>query len=143
MDHIPTNLFGDFTYVIPRDALGTAILAKIDKLRAKVAERAVRIDRIRQENKITDAILVDLLRQAKDSRSNNATYYSVSQPQFEGKNSSELVVGAGVLASLQAENDAMDKEKKSISRLERVERNLAYIKGDCTLSYEELQFLDL
>jgi len=143
MEFTPTNLFGRFVYSIPRDRLGPAITAKVEKLKTKIAERIIRIAKIRKDNDISDAVLVELLRLAESNKTNN-TYYSVSNPsRRNGEQESPLVIGAGVLASLQAEEDAMEQEKKSVSRLERVERNLAYVKGECEVTYDELKFLDL
>lgn len=143
MEFAPSNLFGRFIYVVPRSVLGPAITTKVAALRAKIVERESRIAKIRQDNEITDAVLVDLLRQAEGGRTNANTYYSVSKPVTQGASEQTLVIGAGVVASLQAENDAIEQERSAVRRMERVERNLAYVKGECEVSYDELRFLEL
>ena len=142
MEIAPSNLFGRFVYIVPRDILGPAITTKVSALQAKIAEREERIAKIRRDNEITDAVLVDLLRQAESGRANSNTYYSVSKSVKQGAEQT-LVIGAGVVASLQAENDAIDQERNAVRRMERVARNLAYVKGECEVTYDELRFLDL
>lgn len=143
MEFAPTNLFNRFIYVVPRDVLGPAITTKVSALQAKIAEREERIAKIRRDNEITDAVLVELLRQAESGRANSNTYYSVSKPVKTDGSDQTLVIGAGVVASLQAENDAIDQERLAVRRMERVGRNIAYVKGECEVTYDELRFLDL
>lgn len=143
MEFAPTNLFGRFVYVVPRNVLSSAITTKVASLQAKIAEREERITKIRRDNEITDAVLVELLRQAESGRANSNTYYSVSKPVKTDGSDQTLVIGAGVVASLQAENDAIDQERLAVRRMERVGRNIAYVKGECEVTYDELRFLDL
>lgn len=148
MQTIPQNFLGRMVYKLPREALSTAISDKVRKLQEKVKVREGRIENIRTTNGITDAILVDLLQQARTH--SGAQFYTVTGPSnlhipgsVGNAQSGEVTVSAGVIASLTTEGDAKRDEEEAIERLERIRRNIAWATEPCELNYSELEFLGL
>jgi len=107
-----------------------AMGAKVTTLKAKVEERIARIVKIRAEYKVTDAAMLDIMRQARIAQKAGAMVmnYSTSSTGPTGMtdddNAELITIGAGVVNNLLTEQDYIDGEKAQIERLELVSRNL-------------------
>lgn len=107
-----------------------AMHQKVTALKAKIEERKTRIKALREEHKITDAIYIDLLEQAREALKRNdlaRMSYSVSAAKNDAKGSTmnqEFTVGAGVVNNLLTESDFIRAEEGQVSRLELIARNL-------------------
>ncbi len=124
--------------------------AKTNLLRAKVEERRSRIVALKKEHKITDAIYIDLLEQARDAMKKNdqRMSYSVSNKLVQGGiKEEEFVIGAGVVMNLLTESDMARSEEAQVTRFELICRNLRDIPDEegnfqgHRMSEEELTYL--
>ena len=121
------------------------------EVRAKVEEREGRVARIRAEYKITDAVLIDLLSQARAAQKQHNALMNYSSSAQGSNDSGETVVvtiGAGVVNMLLTERDFIDGEKTQADKLALVARNLrdtvderGITRISQNLSYDELRFL--
>lgn len=129
-----------------------AAQTKLEGLLAKIKEREVRIFKTREEYKISDAALIDVLEQARKQAQvghTAAMSYSTSNVSSNnGKMTEEAItIGAGVVNFLLTERDFIESEKDAAKRLGLMIRNLRDNKdenGKITghlLSYDELEYL--
>jgi len=132
---------------------------KISSLTFKIAEREVRIERLRKEHGIDDKALISLLtaaREQQNAQRQSFTYFSNHDPNGADGEVGELrerEVGAGVVNFLLTENDFIQTEKSNVKRLETLVRNLRplkrfadgngspYTEDSFQLSYDELTYL--
>jgi hypothetical protein len=141
-----------FTFEKTTAEVLAACKAKEIALRSKIEDREGRVARIRAEYKITDAILIDLLSQARAAAKRNDSlmnYSSSVQPNDSGEPQT-VTVGAGVVNMLLTERDFIDGEKGQADKLALIGRNLRDFTDDRGiarashhLSYDELRFLGL
>ena len=146
-----------FRYEYQKSAseISVAILAKIASVKAKVEERIERITKVRAEYKITDAALLDVMKQARAAQARGAMVmnYSTSNApaQGGGMDDETITIGAGIVNFLLTEQDFIEGEQSQVERLELVARNLkdpiaytdegqAYSKL-IEISYEEAKYL--
>lgn len=163
MNPMETRHMLNFKYEKPSAEIAAKATAKADALEAKAKEREGRIARLREEHKITDAVLVDLLRQAREAQKSGGgkMSYTVSQSSGLGNGVSvrpeagapdEVVIGAGVVNNLLTEGDFIEAELKEARRLRTIARNLADLPDDAPnapagskrgheLTREELEYL--
>jgi len=92
-------------------------------LPGKITEREQRIAKLRAEFEISDAEMVDLLSQFTSELSNN--YPTSRSYSTRGRNNQNpKIIGAGVIQNLLAERAQIDAEKESMSKMQRIVRNL-------------------
>ena len=97
------------------DVLREAMTKKVGELRARIVERGVRTQKIRDEYSIDAERLAVLLMRFQQNDSGFVSY------ENQG---GESVVPAGVIASLVREREMIDNEQEQITKLELVLRNL-------------------
>ncbi len=124
-----SHLFSRFQYTKPSTEIVEKMKAKMLALRQKIAERTERVAKVRAEYKITDAVLVDLLQQARAASRRDIDLgrmsYSSKQKHDDSTGTEEdLIIGAGVVNGLLTENDFIEGETSQASRLELIIRNL-------------------
>lgn len=146
MQHIPQNFLGTLTFQPPKEVVLERMRTKIQQLSAKVSDRKARIRKIREENKIDDKALIELMNQVR--RDTHAMSYRVSNFRTLGdeptaERGTELVIPAGVAAALQAESDMVEDENKALARLRMMERNYEHVKEPIVVSLGDLDFLDM
>lgn len=144
------SLLSNLTFSKTAVEIRTAAREKIDRIRAKIAEREQRIAALRTTYEITDTDMIQLLsQQARDALSNARivnTTYSV------GSGDETKIVGAGVVQNLMTEQALIEQEREQIERLELVVRNLRPLRRYATdgsiyeddafdISYTDLEFL--
>lgn len=175
MAMLPGNIDHMFSFTIEKSS--EEIKAKIKErienpdpqkgLEAKIKDRQARIVKLREAYKITDAILVDLLTQARNAQKRGETKMSYSSSTYaanarmgqerEGGSTEEVVVEAGVVSSLMTESDLIEAEKSQVRRLRLIaanlkdvpDRDIRCLPAGVTeiplrghqLSYSELEFL--
>lgn len=126
-----------FTYSKSSTEIVDKMKAKVIALRQKINERMERVAKVRAEYKITDAVLVDLLQQARaaarrDADMGNKMSYSTKRDPGhaeigagnEGEDGEDLVIGAGVVNGLLTENDFIERETSQVAKLALIIRNL-------------------
>lgn len=131
------------------DIIGAAV-AKATAIRTKIEERGVRIKKMREEHKITDAVLIDIQQQMRANERAMATVYN-STVKSDGGGEFTVSVGAGVINFILTEYDFISGEKEQVEHLDLMTRNLQDIKRRTAngieyielfkLSYDELKFL--
>lgn len=113
-----------FEYEKSSAEITTAMKKKIQALKAKIGEREERLAKVRKEYKITDAALLDLMKQARQASKNvNAMSYSLNASITEGPEE-QIVIGAGIVNFLLTESDFISGEKEQVDKLELITRNL-------------------
>jgi predicted ATP-grasp superfamily ATP-dependent carboligase len=144
-----TRMFS-FTFEKTTKELIEACSKKEHDLRSKIEERVVRIRKMRDDHKITDAVLLDIQNQmrAQAKQGLERQSYTSNAVSNSGGHAEEVVVGAGVINFLLTEQDFIDGEKASADRMALIARNLRdVIAADGTprythkVGYEELRFL--
>ncbi len=141
------NMF-NFTFEKTSEEIKTKATAKVSAIKKKVEERGKRIAATRAEFKITDAVLIDLLQQARAAGGNERMSYSTNARDERGGLTEETItVGAGVVNSILTEQDFINGERAQATKLEIIIRNLADLpdaqgrpRGH-KLSFSELTFL--
>lgn len=140
----------NFGYRKSSDEIVTKLKAKVNQIKGKVDERRMRILVLKKEHKITDAIYIDLLEQARDAmkkNDNNRMSYSVSNKVEKGVKEEDFTIGAGVVMNLLTESDMVRLEEAQVTRFELICRNLKDLPDDegklegHRLGEEELTFL--
>lgn len=92
---------------------------KVAAVRHKISEREGRIAKIREEYKITDAQIIDMLaKQRKNSRDNMSSY------SYTAGNGQEVTIGAGTINNLLTERDYIEGERAHVEKLDMIIRNL-------------------
>ncbi len=141
----------NFTFEKTADEIKEACGRKLLAIAAKIEERSMRIKKMRDEHKITDAILLDIQEQMRaDAKRGLAAQYT-SNKMSGGGTGEEVTVGAGVINFILTEQDFIGGEKAQAERLNLIVRNLRPISGITAngttyvqpfkLSYDELKFL--
>jgi hypothetical protein len=146
------NMF-NFTFEKSADEVIAAAKKKVVDVRNKIEERGVRIQKMRAEHKVTDAVLIDIQNQmrAQDKRGVERMSYTSNAQTSAGGVQEEVTIGAGVINFLITEQDHMDGEKAQVERPETIIRNLrdvtAYTANGTSyvnkfkVGYEELKYL--
>ena len=141
------NMF-NFSFEKPSVDIIAAAKKKIDSIHSKIKEREHRVARVREEYKIDDKALIELLTQARKAAGAGVMSYSVSNSAVGSKMTEDVItVAAGVVNHLLTENDFIEGEKSQAEKLEVIVRNLADIADDNgkprghRLSFDELRFL--
>ena len=142
----------NLTFEKNADEIIIAATNKAIDIRRKIEERVVRIRKMREEHRITDAVLIDIQNQMRaDKQRGMAAVYNSSQALSDGTGEEMISVGAGVINFILTEQDFIGGEKAQVERLDLVTRNLKPITRRTAngveyvelfkLSYEELKFL--
>lgn len=146
------NMF-NFTFEKSAGEIITAAKNKAADVRNKIEERSVRIQKMRTEYKVTDAVLIDIQNQmrAQHKRGEDRMSYTSNAQTSAGGVQEEVTIGAGVINFLLTEQDHMDGEKAQVERLDMIIRNLrditAYTANGTSyvtkfkVGYEELKYL--
>lgn len=143
------NMFGGLRFTKSAAEIITAAKPKIEELTAKVAERKERIKATREEYKITDAVLIELLRQmTPHTRPSLKMSYTASVDAADDDDGEPMTVQAGIVAQLETEERLSRAEQKAIDRLQLIVRNLRDLPEEAhplgrgfVLNYAELIFL--
>jgi hypothetical protein len=143
----------NFTFEKTTAEIVTASTKKAMEIRNKIEERGLRIKKMRDEHKVTDAVLLDIQNQmrAQQKRGVESQSYTSNARSSGGGSQEEVTVGAGVINFLLTEQDYIDAEKAEVEKLDAINRNLkditayapdgtAYIKK-FTIGYDELKYL--
>lgn len=154
-----------FEFEKPSAEIVAKVNDKIAALKQKIAERQSRVAKLREEYGITDAVLIDLLTQARAAIKRNEprmnySFGSVSlanlKQTLEAAQQEEVTIGAGIVNNLLTENDNIEAEKMQVQRLEMIARNLRDLPDPTIrvltpgterpmrghrLSYEEMEYL--
>jgi hypothetical protein len=139
----------NFTFEKTSEEIVTAATVKASVIHSKIAERMLRIKKLREEYEITDAVLIDIQNQMRaKEKANERTSYTSNARSNTGK---EVTVGAGIIDSLTTEQDLIADERSQIERLELIIRNLRPVSTYTDngteyvvkpkLNYEELKYL--
>ena len=117
----PNSLFSDVRYRTKTTAeVREAMLRKVRLLTTLIAEREERVKTICRDNQIEQAYLVDLILQYQKSDRKPFVSYA---PQQQGI-PSEVVVPAGVVASIVREKEMYESERGQLKRIELILRNI-------------------
>lgn len=109
------SLFSDVVYQFKTtEELRVAMAAKVEELKLRIADRAVRTQKIRTEYAIDAEQLAVLLMRFHQEGTGSVSY------EKQGANP----VPAGVIANLVREREMIDNEQEQIDKLELVQRNL-------------------
>jgi len=146
------NMF-NFTFEKSADEIVAKAKDKATSIRRKIEEREVRIKRTREEYKISDAMLVDIMAQAREQmqRGAAALVYNSKVRSDDGMREEDVTIGAGVINMLLTERDHIEGEKAQVDKLDAIVRNLKdlrrhapdgkeYMEGHA-LNMAELKFL--
>lgn len=143
----------NFTFEKTADEIVGAAKKKVVDVRSKIEERGVRIKKMRDEHKVTDAVLIDIQNQmrAQLKRGEERMSYTSNAQTSAGGVQEEVTIGAGVINFLLTEQDHMDGEKAQVERLDTIIRNLRDVTNYTAsgtpyvakpkLGYEELKYL--
>ena len=146
------NMF-NFTFEKTAEEIVTAAKKKAGDIRNKIEERGVRIQKMRTEHKVTDAVLIDIQNQmrAQQKRGEERMSYTSNAVSSGGGVQEEVTIGAGVINFLLTEQDHMDGEKAQVERLDVMMRNLREVRRRTAngesyvelfkVGYEELKYL--
>jgi len=116
----------NFTFEKPAAEIVERAKDKAVTTRRKIEEREVRIKRVREEYKISDAALVDIMAQARDQmqRGAMALVYNSKVRSDDGLREEDVTIGAGVVNMLLTERDHIEGEKSQVEKLDMIVRNL-------------------
>jgi hypothetical protein len=119
------NIF-NFNYVKTAAEIVQRAKEKAAQLRAKIEEREARIRRVREEYKITDTVLLDIMNKARaaSKRGENMISYSNTVQPPEGGSQEEITIGAGIVELLFTEEDHIAGERVNVEKLDMIVRNL-------------------
>ena len=113
------------TFEKSADEIKAAAVAKALSIRDKVEERIVRIKKMREEHKITDAVLIDIQQQMRaDMQQGLHAIYNSTVQSNDGGGEMTVSVGAGVVNFILTESDFISGEKAQVERLDLMVRNL-------------------
>lgn len=118
------NLF-NFTFEKPSAEIVERAKNKAAMIRHKIEEREIRIKRVREEYKISDAALVDIMAQAREQMQRGAAMlvYNSKVRSDDGREE-DVTIGAGVVNLLLTERDHIEGEKSQVEKLDMIARNL-------------------
>ena len=119
------NMF-NFTFEKPASEIVERASRKAAAIRQKIEEREGRIKRIREEYKISDAILVNIMAQARGQmqRGAAALVYNAKVRSNDGLHEEDVEVAAGIVNNLLTEHDHIEGERAQVDKLEALVRNL-------------------
>ena len=135
----------NFTFEKSSDEIKAKASAKRTALLSKVEERKTRIKKTREEYKVTDEVLSNILMQMRQAGNKNVQTYSVSNYQKgeKGTISEEIVVPAGVVNNILTEQDYIAAEVSQAEKLDIIWRNLKDLKVNGELKGHELSYQEL
>ena len=122
-----TDYMLNFTYEKTAAEIVDKSKTKSKALRAKVEERRERIKHIRAEYGIDDAVLIDLLQQARANARNAVMQYTSNAKAgggAKGLTEDAVIVPAGVVNNLMTEQDFITGELEQAAKLDVIIRNL-------------------
>jgi hypothetical protein len=116
----------NFDYVKTTAEIVHRAKEKAAQIRAKIEEREARIRRVREEYKITDTVLLDIMNRARaaSKRGENMISYSNTVQPPDGGSQEEITIGAGIIELLFTEEDHIAGEKANVEKLDMIIRNL-------------------
>ena len=117
----------NLTFEKSADEIVTAAKQKTADVRNKIEERGVRIQKMRAEHKVTDAVLIDIQNQMRAQQKRgeqDRMSYTSNAVSSAGGVQEEVTIGAGVINFLLTEQDHMDGEKTQVEKLDTIIRNL-------------------
>lgn len=120
MDYNISDLFHSVSYQKTMLEIREKAEQKVTALRAKIDERHARIERIRKEAGIDDALELEIGRTYAMALTSN---HLRSAPTAM-RTGSDRVIGVGTIEALSAERTAIHSEEEAIKRLEMMLRNL-------------------
>lgn len=118
------NMFHSLTFRKPFVEIQDRMVRKSNELKHKITEREERIAKLREEYSITETMLVDLFRQARNAERNRESVVNYSTTRRNAGGMEETVIGAGVVNALLTESDFIEAARKDIDRLGLLSRNL-------------------
>lgn len=138
------SLFTEIKFTKQGSIIKRQAQKKVKQLQAKVKERKERIAKIRSDNEITDADLIELLSEkARHLFSQQGSYTLTNKISHDNPNKSEEVtIAAGVINNINTENNLIGQELEHVQRLGILIRNINPSKVH-SISFEELEYLDL
>lgn len=141
----------NFTFEKTAEEITAAATKKALAIRDKIEERGVRIKKMREEHKITDAVLIDIQQQMRANERNMAAVYNSTVQSNDGVGEMTVSVGAGVINFILTEADFISGEKTQVEHLDLMVRNLRDVTRRTAngttyvelfkLTYDELKFL--
>lgn len=143
--HVPSVLSG-VTFKKDGQLLADKMESKVTGLVGKVAERKARVRKLRDENGITDLMLIELYRIAAKRGAESGSYaisnarVLVDRDGNEHREVEEKYVPASVVSALQAEEENIENENAQIARLHMLLRNIDR-GGMHPVSYFDLEYL--
>lgn len=142
---IPHNVLSRLVFKVPTQTLQDALVKKVKLLGEKIDVRRGRVRKIREENRITDEVLIELLKMARAASS--ASFYTVtssvrSDPTTQTQEDT-VTISAGIVANMMSEEDAMKEELNASDRLATILANICFVEGPVELSFDEVKFLNL
>lgn len=137
---VPHNFLGRLDFEFKRDEARSLMLRKKELLTEKIADRTQRIEKLKTDNGMTDADIVELLNQMR--RAPQQQTYTLSRMSGNAAGGGgQQTVTLGVAANLLAEMDARTAEKKALSRLDMLLKFLPNAVEPIKLSDSDLNFL--
>lgn len=140
MENIPSGFLSGVSFRLQGKKLKDLACKKMLAYKIIVTERERRIAQYRKEHSITNADLIDLLRQLNNNTrtGNNISNYTL--PLSGGVKTKSIP--AGVVSAMETEHSNIAREKAAIHRLRLITENMDIKKTfDVTLS--DLEFLGL
>jgi len=119
------HLFGKLTFTKSASEIIEFARRKTIKVNAKIHEREKRVQKLRDEYRIDDAALIQLLTAARNNVQAMSFTYSMSNLPIKDKTETgECEIAAGVVNNILTENDFIKSEKNQVKTLDRIIRNL-------------------
>lgn len=104
-----------FTFEKTAEEIRGAAVKKVRDVRIKIEERVGRINRMREEHKITDAVLIDIQNQMRaDLKRGMSAIYNSTVKSHDGAMDETVSVGAGVINFILTEQDFIGGEKAQV-----------------------------
>ena len=155
MINISSHFLSGVTFRLPGARIKELATVKLDEFTKMVIERKKRIAKIREEHKITDADLIDLLQQqaSMNRRGMAVSSYTIgTASRMLGSDDDEVTaangsvttrsIQAGVVSAMEAEHSNMKSEEAAVIRLRRIINNIDTSK-DFPVDMDDLEFLGL
>lgn len=136
-------MFEDLEFHVSGEKIEKKCMEKVKALEDKISVRKSRIAKIREEHRITDADLIELLSEnARNEFANHGTYTLHTNKPANASGEDERIIPAGAISNFNTENTAMGKELTEVERLKLIVRNIdTEIKHE--LGFDELEYLGL
>lgn len=152
MQSIPNGFLSGVNFVMGGAKLRELALKRKQGLEEMIAVREGRIAKIREEYKITDKDIIELLQEKarrENGRYNNgpigaASYMLGSADDSEDDEPAPMprAIPAGVVALMDTENDNISQEKAAVKRLRTITDNMDP-DGKFPVTLSDLEFLGL